>query len=107
MTQSDAGAKPKNGLPLRVIARNEANQKKNSKKYQIQLRVKQKLLVIQMSRQQKNAFTMHSNDHFMLRKKAVTMPFGRGEIPVYAVLRSASRIHYFDNHLINLIINLI
>ena len=50
---------------------------------------------------------MHSNDRFMLRKKAVTMPFGRGEIPVYAVLRPASRIHYFDNHSINLIINLI
>ena len=75
------------------------------------LRVNPKLLVIPMSRQQNNAFTMHSNAHFMLRKSDATMPVCRGGIRVFADLRRASRVLqsrvFFLNNLllINLFIN--
>ena len=36
-----------------------------------------------MSRQQKNAFTMHSNVQLMLRKIVATVPIGSGAICIY------------------------
>jgi hypothetical protein len=53
---------------------------------------------------------MHLNAQLMLSKFDATMPFGRGGIPVYAVLRLASRIpqsrfYCFDNQLIHSFIN--
>ena len=60
------------------------------------LRVKPKLWVIKMSRQQiKTRFTMHSNAHQMLSKFAVTMPFGTG---VFFVCHNRNNsIHSFIN----------
>ncbi len=60
-----------------------------------------------MSRQQKNAFTMHSNAQQMLSKLAVTMPLGSGAFPF---LRRAGRIlpshSTLNNYSIHLFINL-
>ena len=65
-----------------------------------------------MSRQQNNAFTMHSNVRNMLRKNDATMPLCNGGIRVYAALRRAFRVpqsralFYLNNLLlINLFIN--
>ena len=56
-----------------------------TKKKRFPLRVKTDLAVILMSRQQNNAFTMHSNVRFMLRKNDATMLFGSGGIRVFAL----------------------
>ena len=56
------------------------------------LRVKSELLVMLVSRQQNNAFTMHSNVLFMLRKIDATMPTCSGGIRVYAALCRAFRV---------------
>ena len=53
------------------------------------LRVKSELLVMLVSRQQNNAFTMHSNVLFMLRKDVATMPLCSGGIRIFAALRHA------------------
>ena len=55
---------------------------------------------------------MHLNAQLMLSKLAATVPFGIGGIPVYTVLRPASRVpqyrvYCFDNQLIHSFINLI
>ena len=55
---------------------------------------------------------MHLNAQLMLSKLAATMPLGIGGIPVYTVLRPASRVsqsrvYCFDNQLIHSFINLI
>ena len=48
-----------------------------------------------MSRQQKNAFTMHSNAQLMLSKTAVTMPIGSGAFGVS--MDRKQLIHLFIN----------
>ena len=45
-----------------------------------------------VSRQQNNAFTMHSNVLFMLRKDVATMPLCSGGIRIFAALRHAFRV---------------
>ncbi len=64
-----------------------------------------------VSRQQNNAFTMHSNVLFMLRKIDATMPLCSGGIRVFAALHRAfcvpqSRVLFYLNLLlIHLFIN--
>ena len=86
--------------------------KKNQKFSFFPLRVNPELLVFSMSRQQNNAFTMHSNACIMLRKNVAAMPMCSGGIRVFADLRPASRVpqsrvfFYLNNLLlINLFIN--
>ncbi len=72
------------------------------------LRVNPELLVMLVSRQQNNAFTMHSNVLSMLRKIDATMPTCSGGIRVYAAQRRAfrvpqSRILLYLNNLLLLI----
>ena len=71
-------------LNLRVVS--------YEKKMHFRLRVKSELLVLLMSRQQNNAFTMHSNVLFMLRKDVATMPLCSGGIRIFAALRHAFRV---------------
>ena len=63
-----------------------------------------------MSRQQKNAFTMHSNAHLMLSKIAATVPFGIGGIAIFPLSKGvpAGRgIQQDNNYSIHSFINLI
>ena len=48
-----------------------------------------------MSRQQNNAFTMHSNVRIMLRKNDVSVPFGGGALRIYT--KENLIIHLFIN----------
>lgn len=55
---------------------------------------------------------MHSNDHFMLSKKAAAMPFGMGAISVLCPANSWPRVsrpevsrQNLNNHLIHSFIN--
>ena len=50
-----------------------------------------------MSIEPKTRFTMHSNAHFVLRKKAVTMPFGIGVFGIY--IQTNQPIHLFINQI--------
>jgi hypothetical protein len=78
--------------------------KKSRKKVHYRLRVKPNLRVILMSRQQKNAFIMHSNERHIHVFPVATVPLRIGAIPIlcpHVRLRGLSRVPLLNLQTLN------